>query len=167
MSYLQPHEGIVGTDRAEPWLTLTPESVATRALIRELVSRVYLSGLMGTAPAALRAHRRASNPLPGDLVAEQSAQGRRDPDIILKSCGFLVAGPRAEWAHTDDEWGAVKAEWEGDPRPVEREAWYIQYGPSPEDVCRWTNARVVGAALELGAFGDAYPEGYQPLWRVS
>jgi len=61
--------------------------------------------------------------------------------------GYFLA-EREEWAQTDESWGSFKAgeveagyEVSEEDRITDK-ASYIQYGPNPEDVCRWTNCRV-------------------------
>ncbi len=152
MSYPAAHEGAIGIDRDESWLSLDPDMLSTRDLIREMVDRLSFSNLMGQSPAARRISERCQRPRPGDLVAEVSSRHRQDPDSRLKGMGYLVA-LRDEWVHTDAEWAEVREEWEH-RRPVEHDVAYIQYGPAAVDVCRWVNARVVGGGLELTSLGE-------------
>lgn len=156
MTYLQPHEGVIGTDRTDDWLlSLDDQAVAHREVIRALVGHLRTATLVGNpAPVVQRMYERISHPQPGDLVIEESTFYRPDPDVRLRSFGVLLLH-RDEWWQTDDEWQAAVEEerrWyeehdalgEYDPSSRPRDhAWYVQYGPHPGDVCRWTNCSFV------------------------
>lgn len=144
--YPQPREGITGTPRTDDdLLDLDDRAVARRLLMAGTAQAIYTAVLVGNpAPRVAALYERMSEPQPGDLVMELSSRGRRrsgqDVDTTIKALGILIAH-REEWASTDEEWAAEAAEYGHDPvadRATDH-AWYVQYGPAAEDVCRWTN----------------------------
>lgn len=143
MSYPAAHEGAIGIDRDESWLSLDPDMLSTRDLIREMVDRLSFSNLMGQSPAARRISERCQRPRPGDLVAEVSSRYRQDPDSRLKGMGYLVA-LRDEWVHTDAEWAEVREEWEH-RRPVEHD---VAYGREDAEF-------IAAARTDVPAMADA------------
>lgn len=117
---------LTGTDRREPWLSLDDYAQHTRRLIARLAAEVWDCVLVGhAAPKVQRRFQRMSDPQVGDLVVELSALHHDDPSRY-QGIGYLLG---------------IRYEAGGD-------AWYVQYGPSPEDVCRWTNAEFI--AVDLG-----------------
>ena len=91
------------------------------------------------APIARELCARVTRPRLGDLVVETGAH-RGNADTRLKALGILLEH-RDEWWETDAEWGALKSD---DDQLEERDrrvdnAWYVQYGNDPADICRWTN----------------------------
>jgi hypothetical protein len=146
--YAQPHEGITGTERAgDPLLTEDGSMVAT-----ELMGMLYSAVLVGNpAPKVQEMYDRINKPSPGDAVVVFDAIYSRNADNKHKGTGYLI-GVRAEWGNTDAEWERDRAEDDsltGADRWVEREAWYVQYGPEPADVCRWSNCRVLAIPRDL------------------
>jgi hypothetical protein len=119
-------ERITGTDRSEPWLRLDDYRQQTRRLIGRLAAEVWDCVLVGrAAPKVQRRFERMSDPQVGDLIVELTAL-HRDDSSRYQAIGYLLG---------------IRPEAEGD-------AWYVQYGPSPDDVCRWTNAEFI--AVDLG-----------------
>lgn len=145
--YPQPREGISGVERTEDdLLNLDDKAVARRLLMIGTAKALRTATLVGNpAPVVAEMWARMQNPRPGDLVMESGTPFRKnDPDAQIKGFGILLAH-RDEWASTDEEWAAVCAEDE-DVNPEERfhdHAWYVQYGPAAEDVCRWTNCEFI------------------------
>lgn len=155
--YPQPHEGITGTDRHDTdLLSLEEAAMPRRDMMREMAKLLRSATLVGNpAPSVSRMSDRMQKPRPGDLVMEESSAWTRDPDTRLKGFGILVCR-RDEWWDSDDSLRefiakhradgdeleyAAKLEQQlatGVGRPVD-DAWYVQYGPDPADVCRWTN----------------------------
>ncbi len=144
-TYPQPHEGITGVVRdQDDLLGLDDKALARRALIIGLARCLHRATLVGNpAPIVARMHERIQAPRPGDLVLETSTMYRLGDDGH-KAFGILLAH-RVEWWSTDEEHAAMLAEERGhDPDYVDDErltdhAWYVQYGPEPGDICRWTN----------------------------
>lgn len=145
--YPQPREGITGTDRTEDdLLGLDDKAVARRLMMIGTARALNSACLVGNpAPVVADMYARMRDPRPGDLVMETGTPFRRnDPDAQIKGFGILI-GHREEWASTDEEWAAACAE-DPDVREDERfhdHAWYVQYGPAAEDVCRWTNCEFI------------------------
>jgi hypothetical protein len=140
--YAQPHEGVTGIERAgDPLLTESGALLAT-----ELMGMLYRAVLVGNpAPKVREMYERINAPAPGDAVVVFDAIYFKNADHKFKGTGYLVA-VRAEWATTDEEWAAARDEDESltdADRFVEREAWYVQYGPEPVDICRWSNCKVL------------------------
>jgi hypothetical protein len=160
----QPWEGMrgTGTTRTDGLLSLEENAIAHREIITATVMCLGRAVNVGhPAPIVQRMGERLRTPRPGDLVVypEITANRRRDLATRLKAFGVLLA-QRDEWLHTDDEWlsedaddpyGSSFAQWTAgtprvyDPlrhpaRPVESRVYYVQYGPNPDDICRWTDA---------------------------
>ena len=145
--WLQPHEGVTGIDRQDTLLSLEPAMVPLRTVLAATAAHLYAACLVGNpAPRVAAMLARVTDPRPGDLVIEDTARygWRRYPDKLSRGMGVLVL-KRQEWAETDEEWAAYLAEeqqWREGPVTDERPTdtgWYVQYGPSAADVCRWTN----------------------------
>ena len=144
---MQPHEGVRGTLRnADDLLSLDDRAVSVRSILIGLASHLYSATLVGNpAPKVADMYERISTPKVGDLVVEMTAMYGTDVDRKVKGFGVLI-DHRTEWASTDAEWEAYAAENPDDAASDGRwpdEAWYVQYGPQPEDVCRWTNCRFI------------------------
>jgi hypothetical protein len=145
--YPQPHEGITGTARTEDdLLGLDDKAIVRRLMMIGTAKALRTATLVGNpAPVVAEMWVRMRDPRPGDLVMESSTPFRRsDPDAQIKGFGILI-DHREEWASTDEEWAATCAE-DPDIREDERfhdHAWYVQYGPAAEDVCRWTNCEFI------------------------
>lgn len=156
--YPQPHEGIRGTIRDEPWLSKDAEMVPVRDAIAGLTHQLWLVTLAESAHGALTTthayatHSRINAHQPGDLVIEVSrALHSQDPKMRHWGFGYLLA-ERQEWCKSDEDWLAECAAEEWDPATEERtteRATYIQYGPRPEDICRWHNAMFDSVPLDL------------------
>lgn len=149
---LQPHENIIGVDRSDSWLlSLDEQAVAHREVILALAEHVWSACLVGNpAPSVKRMYERLSRPAPGDLVYVYDGTLRPDVETRTKALGCLI-DRRTEWwiTHAEHEAGWAehrddydnRADYDSD-RSVETAAWYVQYGPAPADVCRWTNCSV-------------------------
>lgn len=139
--YPHPHEGISGTNReGDPLMTVEGSLVATDMM--RLLHQAVLVGQQ--APIVREMYDRMYAPQIGDPVVVLDAIYRRDDDTKNKGVGYLIAD-REDWAQTDEQWQAELAE---DPSLAEggrhkERAWYVQYGPEPVDVCRWSNCTVL------------------------
>jgi hypothetical protein len=144
VNYPGHHEGIVGEDLPDAgWLSLEETNRQTKRLLSLLLHESYGALLSVNGDG----WRRMSRPEVGDLVVESSGfWPRRGWETECKSLGILLA-QREEWVHTDQQWDEVKGDWEGDPRPHEP-VFYVQYGQSANDVCRWANASFIGVSRE-------------------
>lgn len=142
----QPREDVKpGADRDDDLLSLEDSAVPHRDALIGMARLLQRATRVGSpAPITEDIYKRLSAPQPGDLVVESSVLYTRDPDKRLKGLGILLE-KRAEWWHSDQEWADLLAEeayGPDDDRPQD-EAWYVQYGPSAEDVCRWTNCSFI------------------------
>lgn len=75
------------------------------------------------------------------MYVPDRALSDRDPSPY-RSFGYLVAN-RQEPLYDTAAWEEVKDEFE--VCPMQR-VYYIQYGPAPEDVCRWEDASCLAIA---------------------
>jgi hypothetical protein len=143
VTYKQPREGVVGVDRnGDDFLSLDMRAVAHRAGLVAVAKHLRSACMVGDpAPVVREMSDRMRHPRVGDLVFEPTmATSSADLDTRTKALGYLVE-KRTEWWLTDEDWAAEKAE---DDRLTDEdrqtdEAWYVQYGPDPGDICRWTN----------------------------
>lgn len=153
-AYKQPREGVKGIDRDDWLLSLDEAAVAHRDALRAVVYHLWSATLIGNpAPIVRHMYERISHPRVGDLVIETSGifRFRDDLETRTQALGILLEH-RREWWHTDEEWARELAEepYE-DERPTE-DAWYVQYGSSAEDVCRWTNCDFITVPIDLDEF---------------
>jgi hypothetical protein len=142
---LQPREGTDGEQRDD--LSLDDATLGYRRQVVALAGRLWSMTLSahGT-PDGRDMMERMSHPRPGDFVVENT---RTDPHMGI---GYLVCH-RIEWAMTDEEWEQIEREDPGcyaGERPTD-EVWYVQYGPNPDDICRWANAEFI--AVPRSRFG--------------
>lgn len=147
----QPWQGMhgAGTDRTGDWLlSLEEEAMAHRQMILQLAALLRTTTLVGhPAPIVAEVYRRMSEPKPGDWVAEASAAIRakfgKPAETWYQGFGVLLA-TRDEAASTDEQWADDLRTWgagayDGRGERVHEDAWYVQYGPAPVDICRWGN----------------------------
>lgn len=130
--YPLPNEGIEGTDRSgDDLLSIEEEAVPRRSLTVDIAGALYTAILVGSpAPKVAKMYDRATKPQPGDLVMEVGAPYEADDSIKkVHGFGFLIES-RRERVLVDEEW-------------FPETAWYVQYGPSPDDICRWVDARFI------------------------
>lgn len=124
-------------------LSLEEETMPARRALIIMSMHLQSATLVGNpAPTVARMYNRIKHPILGDVVVESTsgqyaAQHRRGD--WYRALGVLLA-QRKEWASTDDEWAAEVAEdpYLGDQRTGDTYT-YVQYGPDPGDICRWTN----------------------------
>jgi hypothetical protein len=149
--YLQPHEGVTGIDRSDTdLLFLTDGALSRRQMMMGQALLLHSACLTyPRAPVIERMWERITHPEIGDLVMATDHRTREH-----KAFGYLVE-ERKEWWTTDKEWEETLAKERAyyeehypgeDVEPEERltdYAHYIQYGPQPADVCRWTNCTVI------------------------
>lgn len=107
-------------------LSLHDSHVETRRLIANLGQNLYLASMCALTPRLKDMFNRLDNPQPGDLVVGASIPNK---DKHHRGLGYLLS-------HRDERiWAEYEQEWLRDVG-----IWYIQYGPSPDDICRWYNA---------------------------
>lgn len=154
----EPH-GITGIDRSDdPLMRLDEASLHMRARFITMMKVALLGTLGGTTPGAQALFQRMNNPCPADLVVESTRalyQAEHDPlaGPVIEGFGYLITA-RPEWATTRAEWEQLVAD--GVCSPDERLAemfHFIQYGPAPEDVARWSNCLLVSAITDMREFG--------------
>ncbi len=156
MTYPQPREGIVGARHDPPGLlSLDGVAVPYRDAIVAMVRHLGSTTVVGRpAPIVAGIDKRMSEPEVGDYVVEVTGAGwSKDPRRRLMAFGVLLAR-RQEWATSDADWAAEVAADHGlmDDDRVREDAWYVQYGPEPEDVCRWTDCDFRMAPVTVDAF---------------
>jgi hypothetical protein len=162
-SFPQPREGITGTLRdQDDLLSLDGKALPRRMMHAALAKCLHRATLVGNpAPVVAAMYERITHPEPGDLVVETSRLG--SGHLEVEAFGILVAH-RREWWETDEEWAAQVKQERADHEsflagpyaqpgdadepwaPSERltdDAWYVQYGPQPADVCRWVNCEFI------------------------
>lgn len=151
-TYKQPNEDVAfGTDRDDDLLSLDETAAAHRNALIGMARLLHRACLVGNrAPIVDDIYERITPPQRGDLVVELSVgMYTQDPEKRLKALGILLE-KRTEWDSTDEEHADLIAE--GAVYPDEERitdiAWYIQYGPRAEDVCRWTNCSFVALPYE-------------------
>lgn len=160
----QPREGITGTVRDEDdLLSLDEKAIPRRMMMANLAMCLHSATLVGNpAPVVARMYDRISHPQPGDLVVETSRFYRQTLDV--EAFGILLAH-RDEWAQTDDEYAKdfaenLNGEQDDGWRGVEHNVHYVQYGPQPDDICRWVNCSFItiptDARFEQKCFGDPH-----------
>lgn len=153
-SMKQPHEGVRGQPRQSYLLSLDERALEHRDALMAMASHLHDACLVGEpAPKVARMYERIREPQIGDLVIETTTMNRRDQDARVKGFGVLLER-REEWWESDEDWSAAKAE-DGSLTDADRatdDAWYIQYGPEPADVCRWTNCSFITVPVDLDMF---------------
>lgn len=159
----QPREDVTGTSRdTDDLLSLDERAMAHRDALIAMAKHLHAACLVGhPAPIVQRMYERISKPRVGDLVVESSSgMHSSDADKRFKAFGVLVE-KREEWWEADEEWEGLKAEDHSlaDEDRLTDTAWYVQYGPQPEDVCRWTDCSFIAIPTELREF-DATPRAY-------
>jgi hypothetical protein len=144
----EPGEGITGTlhDPAGV-LSLDEDTLAARRALMATTRCLMRATLVGNpAPVVSRMYDRMHDVQPGDLVMETSGTLRLHADVFYRSFGILLAD-RIEWWQADAQWQAGMAgepeELRGDGNRCTGHAWYVQYGPRPDDVCRWVDCEFV------------------------
>ena len=157
----QPHEDIRGEDLSHlgHLLCLSDEAQAHRSLIvstAHLVLNACLS--VNPTPNQQQIDYRLRHPRVGDLVFEESSfwgsyrKGHPlEGNSWCRGFGFLVE-ERVEWWHTDADWASRLEDvdyfgLELGERPTDH-AWYVQFGPAPEDICRWVNCSIVAIPVD-------------------
>lgn len=122
-------------------LSLEDDAVPARRAIYALSWHLQRATLVGDpAPIVAEMHDRMRHPQVGDLVVEctrghYAAHAERGD--WYRGIGILLA-VQHEWLSTDEEWAADPDSAFEDNRAADEWA-YVQYGPAPEDVCRWGN----------------------------
>lgn len=146
MTYAQPYDGVIGTLRdCDDLLSLDDPALARRRIITTIGYHLWSSNLHTMS----KLYPRMSDPRVGDLVMEVTSLGRQDS--TGRGFGILLAH-REEWAQTDEqyvEYLVENPEMRGEPR-WHGDAWYVQYGPQPDDICRWENCRFIALPTEIG-----------------
>lgn len=160
MTYMQPHEAVRGVDRDSFLLSLDPAALEHREALISMAMLLRKTTLVGhPAPIVSDIDKRITSPAVGDLVVEVSVLYRQDVEAKFKGIGILIER-RKEWMETDEEWEAAKAEEAefraaagitgDDEDRMTDDAWYIQYGNSAADICRWVNCSFVALPIHGG-----------------
>lgn len=153
----QPHEGVrgVGLGEASPFDLNSETALEQRLKLRDQVTQRWTDILHNRIPDREAAFDRMYNPRVGDTVMEHTTSFRADVQTKVQSIGILLVHEREEWACTDKEWAEIVAREaaEGvtlteEDRLVDR-ASYIQYGPSPNDICRWRNCQFLAVPEDI------------------
>jgi hypothetical protein len=162
--YPQPHEGVRGLDLAPGHpLSLDEASVDRRLEMLERVRQRWNDILHDRIPDRDHLFDVMYDPHPGDMVLELTTSFRTDRDSRVLASGILLVHERKEWASTDEEWAQTvaqeKASHEEDGYSFDEEqfakdrfatsASYVQYGPSPTYVCRWSNCKFIVIPMDL------------------
>lgn len=145
--YPDHRESIAGQQLDPDGLLADERHVESFDLIMALCRHLMTAILVGhPAPIVAEMDARMRSPQVGDLVVEWTALNHRlDFDRRVKGFGYLLA-IREEWFDSAAEWAAFEVD---DPECATESnratdtAWYVQYGPNPTDVCRWTNCQFV------------------------
>jgi len=159
-------QNLVGTD-AGAIVSLEDDAWPVREAIVSMARHLWSAVHVGhPAPIVEDMRRRMDAPRPGDLVVEHSALAtiayspERDTeerqDSRIKGLGYLIT-TRIEWFDSAADWAAHASEYPEDATEDNRstdDAWYVQYGPNPEDVCRWTNCSFVLVPIDSRMFRD-------------
>lgn len=120
--YPQPHAGIDGTPRTDPLLSLDDGDI--ERVRRAVVDRVSSMSFWG----------RCAPPRPGEFAVEETVLLGWAGGNWYQGFGILLARRRERPCDAD---------------PRTEEAWYIQYGPRPDDVCRWANSSFAAIPAEI------------------
>jgi hypothetical protein len=136
-------ERLHGTDRTDdPLLNLDEAFLPFRVLVMSSQwYATYLFGMAG-APIGIDWQRRYRKPKPGELcfATDHAINPRAEPGTAMKSFGYFL-GEQQEPIYDDETWAEVQDQYDDQTEcPTER-IFYIQYGPKPDDVCRWENAQ--------------------------
>lgn len=164
MQHLQPHSGIQGKSLGEGHLlSLDDESVARRMEVLHRTWQRWRDILHGRLPDRDALFNCMYDPQIGDLVVEITTGSRRSGEDLVQASGILLVSGRKEWASSDEQWAQAVAEEKaahekaGIPFDADRfagerftdTAHYIQYGPDPQDVCRWVNCKFIAIPEDL------------------
>lgn len=157
----QPHEGVTGIKRTrDDLLALDEAAMQRRVVILQIATELWRAALNGAHTESGRElYERMANPRMGDLVVEtvgmRTPLGRdSDGDARAVTCFGILLGQRTEWSCTDEKWREYQAEAEAegytlaDADRITDEGTYVQYGPEPQDICRWANCSLI--ALPTG-----------------
>lgn len=125
-----------GTDRTDDLLSLNAAAVQRRRVLMMLADQLHDACMVyQPAPRVEAKYARITHPRPGDLVVEVSAVHSSIPERQLRGFGVLLA-TRIETIPCEDD------------EPYDEQAWYVQYGPAADDVCRWTNCAFIAIPQE-------------------
>lgn len=157
-NYPQPREGITGVEDTNSDLLSLDEAALPRRQVMAGMARCLRQACCVGSPAPIvsRMWERMSHPRPGDLVLEVSRLGSLDAP---EAFGILLAH-RMEWYQTDSQWQEeMKDEPEefrsNDNRATDH-AWYVQYGPHAEDVCRWVDCMFMMIPVGITPFRQPF-----------
>jgi hypothetical protein len=158
MSLPEPHEGVTGMDYTQDSLLDIDETGLTwRQDGMERFYRLWQSSLNAERWGDIGT--RMDSPAVGDIVMEVTSFFLLSKESYRRQAFGILRDVRTEWECTAGEWTAAMgeetaaAEAEGrDFRPHERrtvKSWYVQYGPSAEDICRWGNCKFIALPPKL------------------
>jgi hypothetical protein len=134
----------LGIQRDDTLLSLDEAAVPARRALVCLARQLYSVTLGVNCPNTNRAGERIRHPQVGDFVVETSSRIPLDVDTLLKCHGYLLEH-RRRFGEGDEAWSEV--------------VWYVQYGPSPEDVCRWANADFAAVPINGERWGPPLRSG--------
>jgi hypothetical protein len=120
--YPQPHAGIDGTPRTGALLSLDDGDI--ERVRRAVVGRV----------SSMSFWDRCAPSRPGEFAIEETVLLGWAGGNWYRGVGILLARRRERPC---------------DAAPRTEEAWYIQYGPHPDDVCRWANSSFTTVPAEI------------------
>lgn len=126
-----PHGAVVGIERADDLLSLDDKAMPHRDALITLTFQLWEACLVGNpVPKVAAMYERMQHPQVGDLVVECTRAGYSSNQVLRqRGLGFLLAKHTETVRHSDPD------------DPATEVAWYVQYGPDPADVCRWTNVQ--------------------------
>jgi hypothetical protein len=154
--YPDHHEGVPGRQLDDDLLSLDERAAAHRVATMALCRHLQRATLVGNpAPIVRRMWDRLTRPEVGDLVVETTL-GLQFTREHTRAMGYLLAA-REEWYESAAEWAIFEAEYPEDAYEDNRatdDAWYIQYGPNPGDVCRWTNCEFMTVPIDPRMFDE-------------
>ena len=107
----------------EKLLSLEEDDLAWRNLLAWQAHELVGAVIAGRSAHQTALYQRLTHPVPGDYVFEVTTIWRKSP----QGTGFLQKVSHEPYEEHDD-----------DPPPT-RDVWYVQYGPSDEDIVRWEN----------------------------
>lgn len=158
LTYPDHHEGIAGRQLdPDGLLSLDERALPCRLTLMAVAQHLRRACMVGQpAPIVARMEDRTRAVQLGDLVVEVTVglSPRTDRDRRVKAFGYLVAH-RDEWSDSEADWKAFAQEdpeWAFPDNRATDHAWYIQYGPDPADVCRWTNCQLMMVPVDLDMF---------------
>jgi hypothetical protein len=124
-------------------LALGEPALARRRVMVRLCDALNTATLVGhPAPVVEQMRQRIETPQPGDLVMERSCL--RGGDRVVYGFGILLCRRQEPLPIEPARDGPVELS-----APQTEDVWYVQYGASAGDVCRWTNCSFTAIPVAL------------------